>query len=60
MNSSTGNSAPMGCRPKVMLQLSVGSAVQDTGPAEPGGQLWWCGRRLPFTVSGLRRLSLFQ
>lgn len=28
------------CRAKVTLQLSVGSAVQDTGPAEPGGQLW--------------------
>lgn len=40
MNGSVGNSVPAGCRAKVTLQLSVGSTVQDTGPAEPGGQLW--------------------
>lgn len=48
------------CRAKVTVQVSVGSAVQDTGPAEPGGQLWEGGDRLLFAASGLRRLSLFQ
>lgn len=43
MNSSMGNPAPMGCRAEVMLQLSRGSAVRDTGPVEPGGQHWEAG-----------------
>jgi len=60
MNGGVGDSVPAGWRAEVTLQLSR-SAAQDTGPVEPGGQLWdGVGDRVPFAASGLRRLSVFQ
>lgn len=52
MNGSVGNSVLAGCWAKATLQLSTGSAAWDTGPTEPGGQLWEGGTDSPSQPPG--------